>query len=104
MAKGGSIIASVTVTNTGMMEGKEVVQLYLRDIVGSISRPVKELKGFQKINLKPGESKEVIFKITEEELKFYNSDLQYVSEPGDFKVFIGSNSRDVKENSFELTN
>lgn len=104
MAKGGSIIASVTVTNTGMMEGKEVVQLYLRDIVGSISRPVKELKGFQKINLKPGESKEVIFKITEEELKFYNSDLHFVSEPGDFKIFIGGNSRDVKENSFELAN
>ena len=104
MAKNGSIIASVTVTNTGMIEGKEVVQLYLRDMVGSITRPVKELKGFQKINLKPGETKELNFNITEEELKFYNSDLQYVSEPGDFKVFIGSNSRDVKENGFELTN
>ena len=103
MAKNGSIIASVTVTNTGMIEGKEVVQLYLRDMVGSITRPVKELKGFQKINLKPGETKELNFNITEEELKFYNSDLQYVSEPGDFKVFIGSNSRDVKENGFELT-
>ncbi|MGB3114634.1 MAG: beta-glucosidase BglX, partial [Ferruginibacter sp.] len=104
MAKNGSIIASVTVTNTGMIEGKEVVQLYIRDMVASITRPVKELKGFQKINLKPGESKELSFNITEEELKFYNSDLQYVSEPGDFKVFIGSNSRDVKENGFELTN
>ena len=73
-------------------------------MVASITRPVKELKGFQKINLKPGETKELNFNITEEELKFYNSDLQYVSEPGDFKVFIGSNSRDVKENGFELTN
>ena len=102
MSKSGKIMASVTVTNTGMLEGKEVVQLYIRDLVGSITRPVKELKGFQKINLKPGESKEVSFTITDEMLKFYNSDLKFVSEPGAFKVFIGGNSRDVKEASFQL--
>lgn len=102
MSKSGKIMASVTVTNTGMLEGKEVVQLYIRDLVGSITRPVKELKGFQKINLKPGESKEVSFTITDEMLKFYNSDLKFVSEPGAFKVFIGGNSRDVKEPSFQL--
>jgi beta-glucosidase len=98
----GSITASVTVTNTGTRQGKEVVQLYIRDLVGSITRPVKELKGFQKIELKPGESKKVDFRITQNDLKFYNADLKYVAEPGDFKVFIGGNSRDVKEAGFSL--
>jgi beta-glucosidase len=96
------ITASVTVTNTGTKEGKEVVQLYIRDMVGSVSRPVKELKGFQKISLKPGESRKVNFTIGVNDLKFYNSDLKWVSEPGDFKVFIGTNSSDVKEASFKL--
>lgn len=100
---GQSITAKVTVTNTGSVEGKEVVQLYTRDMVGSSTRPVKELKGFQKINLKAGESKEVTFTISENDLKFYNSALKYVAEPGEFKVFIGSNSRDVKESKFTLT-
>lgn len=99
---GESITARVTVTNTGKYEGKEVVQLYTRDMVGSITRPVKELKGFQKISLKPGESKEVTFKVTAEDLKFYNADLQYVAEPGDFKLFIGTNSRDAKTADFKL--
>ncbi len=98
----GSIDAKVTVTNSGSRSGKEVVQLYLRDVVGSVTRPVKELKGFQKIELQPGESKEVTFKITNEDLKFYNYDLKFVSEPGDFKVFIGGSSRDVKEADFKL--
>src|SRR6478672_3813784 len=96
------ITASVTVTNTGTKEGKEVVQLYIRDMVGSVSRPVKELKGFQKVSLKPGESRKVNFTIGVNDLKFYNSDLKWVSEPGDFKVFIGTNSADVKEASFKL--
>ncbi|WP_295772437.1 beta-glucosidase BglX [uncultured Mucilaginibacter sp.] len=99
---GQAITAKVTVTNNGKVEGKEVVQLYTRDLVGSSTRPVKELKGFQKISLKPGESKEVSFSITENDLKFYNQQLKYVAEPGDFKVFIGPNSRDVKENKFTL--
>lgn len=98
----GKITASVTLTNTGSTEGKEVVQLYIRDVVGSITRPVKELKGFQKINLKAGESKKVSFNISVNDLKFYNGDLKYVAEPGDFKVFIGGNSRDVKEAGFKL--
>lgn len=99
---GQPITASVTVTNTGDREGKEVVQLYIRDLVGSITRPVKELKGFQKISLKPGESKVVTFTVSEADLRFYNSDLNYVSEPGDFKLFIGTNSSDVKEADFKL--
>jgi beta-glucosidase len=88
--------ASVTVSNTGKYTGKEVVQLYIRDVVGSVTRPVKELKGFQKVELKPGESKTVTFTITPEDLKFYNYDLNYVWEPGEFQVMIGGNSRDVK--------
>ncbi|SDE06490.1 beta-glucosidase BglX [Pedobacter soli] len=102
LTKGKSITASVTLTNTGKYDGQEVVQLYIRDLVGSITRPVKELKGFQKVSLKAGESKNITFTLTENDLKFYNSDLKFVAEPGDFKVFIGTNSRDVKEASFTL--
>ncbi len=102
LTKGKSITASVTLSNTGKYDGKEVVQLYIRDLVGSITRPVKELKGFQKVSLKAGESKTITFTLTENDLKFYNSDLKFVAEPGDFKVFIGTNSRDVKEASFTL--
>jgi len=97
-----SLTASVNVTNTGSKDGKETVELYIRDVVGSITRPVKELKGFRKIDLKAGESKNVSFTISVNDLKFYNSDLKYVAEPGDFKVFIGGNSRDVKEANFRL--
>ncbi len=96
------ITATITVTNTGKVDGKEVVELYTREMVGSITRPVKELKGFQKIDLKAGESKNVSFTISADDLKFYNGDLKYVAEPGDFKVFIGGNSRDVKEADFKL--
>ncbi len=92
----------LSVTNTGDYDAEEVVQLYIRDVVGSITRPVKELKDFQKIKLRKGESRQVIFNIGIEDLKFYNSDLKYVAEPGEFKVFIGGNSRDVKEVSFSL--
>lgn len=90
------LTATVTVTNDGAKEGKEVVQLYIRDLVGSITRPVKELKGFQKIDLKAGESQKVSFTITPEDLKFYNNDLKYDWEAGDFEIMVGSNSRDVK--------
>ena len=99
---GQKITASVTLKNTGNKDGKEVVQLYIRDLVGSSTRPVKELKGFQKIELKAGESKTVSFDITVNDLKYYNYDLKYVAEPGDFKVFIGGNSRDVKGADFKL--
>lgn len=99
---GEAITASVEVKNTGSTAGKEVVQLYIRDLVGSSTRPVKELKGFQKISLNPGESKTVSFKITEQDLKFYNSELKLVAEPGEFNVFIGGNSRDVMTGKFTL--
>ena len=92
-----TLTASVTVTNTGKYDGKEVVQLYIRDVVGSVTRPVKELKGFQKIDLKAGESKTVTFNITPDDLKFYNYDLKYDWEAGDFEIMIGGNSRDVKK-------
>ena len=99
---GKNITATINVTNTSNVDGKEVVQLYIRDMVGSITRPVKELKGFQKIELKAGETKSITFTISVNDLKFYNSYLKFVAEPGDFKVFIGGNSRDVKEAAFKL--
>lgn len=98
----GELTASVTVTNKSKVDGAEVVQLYIRDIVGSVTRPVKELKGFEKIFIKAGESKTVNFKITPEMLKFYDYDLNFVFEPGDFDVMIGGNSRDVKNARFTL--
>lgn len=90
------LTATVTVTNKGQYDGKEVVQLYIRDVVGSVTRPVKELKGFQKVMVKAGETKTVSFEITPELLKFYDYDLKHVWEPGDFDIMIGGNSRDVK--------
>src|ERR1043165_1909237 len=102
MKAGQSIKASVTVTNTGNYDGEETVQLYIQDLVGSVVRPVKELKGFQKIFLKKGERKQVSFTIDIDKLKFYNDQLKYIYEPGDFKIYIGSNSQDVKEAAFKL--
>lgn len=86
---------SVKVKNTGKYKGKEVVQLYVKDVYGSVTRPVKELKGFKKIELDAGEEKDVLFELTKEDLKFYNSTLDYVWEPGDFVIMVGGNSRDV---------
>ncbi|WP_342041629.1 beta-glucosidase BglX [Bacillus sp. OTU2372] len=102
LTKTEKINVSVTVTNTGSMPGEEVVQLYIQDLYGSVVRPVKELKGFKKVDLHPSESKEVIFTITEEDLKYYTADMRYQAEAGEFKVYIGSNSKVVKEASFEL--
>ena len=96
MSPTGSVEASVTVTNTGNVDATEIVQLYIRDLVASVSRPVKELKGFERITLKAGESRKVTFAITLEMLKFYNYDLKYVLEPGDFSIMVGPNSRDLK--------
>lgn len=96
MKQDGFITATVTVTNTGKRDGAEVVQLYIRDLVGSITRPVKELKGFEKIFLKAGESKTVSFKITPDLLSFYDYNLNHVAEPGDFDVMIGGSSQTVK--------
>ena len=98
----GSINASIEVSNEGNYYGEEVVQLYIRDMVGSIARPVKELKGFSKIMLRKGETKRINFTIKVADLKFYNNDLVFAAEPGDFKIFVGTNSRDVQEANFTL--
>lgn len=100
--KGKTLTASVTVSNSGKISGTETVQLYIQDLVGSVVRPVKELKGFQQIKLEPGEGKTVTFNISENDLRFYNNDLEYKAEPGDFKIFIGGDSRNVKEASFSF--
>ncbi len=102
LKENGTLEVSVTIQNTGDYDGKEVVQLYIRDLVGSITRPVKQLKGFQKIELKKGETKTVSFKLTVEDLKFYNYDLDFVAEPGDFEVFVGTNSEETLKSKFEL--
>ncbi len=99
-----TIKASVTVSNSGNFYGKEVVQLYIRDLVGSVTRPVKELKGFQKIDLKKGETKTITFDISVNDLKFYNSDLKFTAENGQFEVFVGSNSDTNNKATFELIN
>jgi beta-glucosidase len=101
MEKGGKVTVSVSVKNMGEREGQEVVQLYIRDVVGSISRPVKELKGFEKILLKPGEEKTVRFAIDESLLEFWTPESGWAAEPGEFQVFVGPNSRDVQMLSFE---
>ncbi|MBI9019907.1 MAG: glycoside hydrolase family 3 C-terminal domain-containing protein [Verrucomicrobia bacterium] len=99
---GETLTASVTVSNVGDVDGEEVVQLYIQDLVGSVTRPVKELKGFKKILLKKGGSQTVEFRIGEKELTFLRRDMTWGTEPGDFKVFIGTNSRDVKTAVFTL--
>ncbi|MCL1943068.1 MAG: beta-glucosidase BglX [Candidatus Azobacteroides sp.] len=102
LVPGGKITATITVANAGKRAGTETVQLYIRDVVGSVTRPVKELKGFKQITLQPGKSGSVSFEISDNDLKFYNADLKYVVEPGDFTVFIGGNSRDVKQADFRM--
>ena len=99
---GEKLKVSVDVKNTGNHDGQEVVQLYVRDMVGSVSRPVKELKGFAKIALKKGESKTVSFEISSEDLKFYNIEMKNVAEAGSFEVFVGGNSDTDRKASFEL--
>lgn len=97
-----TLTVSVTIENTGTYAGEEIVQLYIRDMVGSVTRPVKQLKGFKKIQVQPNDFKVVEFKITANDLRFYNINMNYVAEPGDFKVFVGTNSENVKEASFRL--
>jgi beta-glucosidase len=96
------ITVSVDVANTGKYDGREVVQLYIRDVVGSVTRPLKELKGFQKVEIKKGEKKTINFEISVEDLKFYNSNLEFLAEPGDFQVFLGTDSSTDKFMSFKL--
>ena len=102
MDRNGSIQASVKVTNTGDRDGCEIVQMYLHQLVGSVARPVKELKGFQRVPLKAGESKRVVFTITPDMLRYYNNDLQSVLESGKFDVMVGPNSEDLQSCSFTL--
>jgi len=102
LIKGSSITAKVTLTNTGKYDGEEVVQFYTQDLVRSITPPENELKGFQKVFLKAGESKEIEFKITEETLKFWNADVKFVAEPGKFDVMVGGSSADLIRKSFDL--
>lgn len=102
LSRDGELKATVNVTNNGGVDGEEVVQCYVRDLVGSVTRPVKELKGFEKISLRAGESKSVTFTITPEMLAFHRLDMSLGTEPGDYKLFIGGNSVDVKETAFSL--
>jgi len=97
-----SLEISITVTNAGIYDGEEVIQLYIRDLIGTVTRPVKELKNFKKVFLRSGEKQTVTFTITEPDLRFYDINMKYTSEPGDFKVFVGTNSRDVMEADFTL--
>jgi beta-glucosidase len=102
IGKNEEIKVSCVVTNSGKVAGEEVVQLYVRDVVGSVTRPVKELKNFQKIMLQPGESKEILFTLTINDLSFYRRDMSFGAEPGKFIVFVGGNSRDTKQTEFIL--
>lgn len=104
MTEGDCLTASVNVRNTGPVAGEEIVQLYIRDLVSSVTRPVKELKDFARVHLEPGESKTVSFNITSDKLEFYNADMQKVAEPGEFEVMIGPSSRDkdLKTKIFKL--
>lgn len=102
LKRGDRLTASVTVRNTGKRDGETVVQLYVHDVTASMARPIKELKNFQKVFLKAGERKEVSFNLSEDDLKFYNPQLQYAAEPGDFEVQIGLDSQAVKQARFEL--
>lgn len=97
-----SLHVSVTIANSGSRAGVEVVQLYVRDLVGSVTRPVKELKRFERIELQPGESREVTFTLTADDLAFYNAQGRWEAEPGTFRVFVGTSSSDVKEADFNL--
>ena len=102
VGQGEAITVSVTLENKGNYDGEEVVQLYLRDVVRSITPPIRQLKGFKKVFLKKGESKTITLTLTPEDLKFYNSTLDFVAEPGEFEVFVGTNSSADKKVSFKL--
>ncbi|MNH05465.1 Periplasmic beta-glucosidase precursor [compost metagenome] len=102
LKKGQTLEASVRVKNTGKRDGETVVQLYVQDIAASMSRPVKELKNFQKVMLKAGEERTLRFQINEDDLKFYNTQLQWAAEPGEFNVQVGLDSQTVQQQRFEL--
>jgi beta-glucosidase len=97
-----SITVSITVKNVGKYTGKETVQLYIRDLVGSVVRPVKELKGFKQVSIMPGEATTVSFELSEEMLRFHRADMLYASELGEFQVMVGRNSENLLTGSFTL--
>jgi beta-glucosidase len=99
---GERIVASVDVTNTGERDGEEIVQLYVRDLVGDVTRPVKELKGFKKVHLKKGETVTVAFVLSSGELAYYHRDMSFSTDPGDFELFIGTNSEETKKKAFSI--
>jgi len=102
LAAKGDIKASVMVKNTGKVAGATVVQLYMQDVTASISRPVKELRGFEKIYLQPGEEKRVTFSLEEKDLRYFDNQLKWASQPGKFNIFVGLDSQNVKQSSFQL--
>jgi beta-glucosidase len=101
-AKDGSVTVSVDLKNTGSLTGKETVQLYIRDLFASVARPVRELKDFQQVELKAGESKTLSFKITEKSIGFYDNEGKWIVEQGDFKVFVGGSSKATSEAGFRF--
>jgi beta-glucosidase len=103
MKPGQTLNVSVKVTNTGTRDGEETVQLYLRDMVASVTRPLKELRGFKKVFLKAGESQTVTLPLTVEDLKFYDQRMKWIAEPGEFTVMVGGNSLNLKDTKFTLT-
>lgn len=103
-SKNGKIVVSVKVKNTGKVTGKEVVQLYIRDLIGSVTRPVKELKGFEMIELKANETKEVTFSIDNKTIEFYTANNKWEAEPGDFNVFVGGSSAKTLQMDFQYSN
>jgi beta-glucosidase len=100
----GKIVVSVKVKNTGKVTGKEVVQLYIRDLIGSVTRPVKELKGFEMIELKANETKEITFSIDNKTIEFYTANNKWEAEPGDFNVFVGGSSAKTLQMDFQYSN
>jgi beta-glucosidase len=102
--KNGQIIATINVTNESQVKGKEVVQMYIRDLIGSLTRPVLELKGFEMINLKPNETKKVSFILNEKTIEYFTANKKWEAEAGDFKLFIGGSSNNTKETNFKFNN
>jgi beta-glucosidase len=102
LKRGEQLKVSISVTNTGSRDGEEVVQLYTRDVAASVTRPVKELKGFQKVMIKAGETKQIVFSITDKDLEFLKADMTWGTEPGKFEVFVGTDSEQLKKATFDL--
>jgi beta-glucosidase len=102
LTENDTIEVSVKVSNTGNFDGEEVVQLYVQDVVASVTRPMRELKGFKKIFIKKGETETVTFKLSANDLAFYHQDLQFYAEPGEFMVFVGGNSNASLSGKIEL--